>query len=185
MRHLRAIQGFTLLELMAVALIVAILASVSMPFYYTYIQKSQRGAAESQMLKMAADLEHWRSKALSYKGFIPSSGYSATSTITAASNAVVYIPLGSTAANYTYQIVILDDTTRTASLATGGGLGWVMVAQPNTTNSILQGASRLVLNNQGVRCLTSQNLSDATMKTNIATTTLDDASLCTSPSSSW
>ncbi len=185
MAHLRAVRGFTLLELMAVAVIVAILATVSMPFYYKYVQQSQRGAAESQMLKMAADLEHWRSKALTYKGFVPSTGYGSTSSITALTNAVVYVPQGSTAANYTYQIVILDDTNRSQSLATGIGQGWVMVAQPNTTNAILQPASRLVLNNQGVRCLTDQNISDATMKANIISTTLDDASLCTSPSSAW
>ncbi|WP_410210796.1 type IV pilin protein [Aquirhabdus sp.] len=177
--------GFTLIELMVVIMAVSILATIAIPTYNQYMRKSQRGAAESQMLKIAADLERWRAKALSYKGFTPADPYATDVTLTTATNTTLYLPKGSTTSNYKYKIVILDGTDRTQSLSTGAGQQWVMIAQPNTTNSIMSLASRLVLNNSGVRCLSDQSLSDASMLANIKDSSKSDAQLCAGTSSAW
>ncbi len=168
---------------MVVVLIVAIMTAIAVPMHSQYLRKSNR-AAESQMLDIAGRLEQWRSKALSYKGFTPDVGYATDTSLTAATNSTLYLPNGSTALNYKYKVAILDGADRTKSLTTGNGQSWVMVAQPNTTNSTLNTASRLVLNSQGVRCLTDSVLTDAQFKANIIGTG-SDAALCVNTSSSW
>jgi len=185
MRIYSSRYGFTLLELMAGLLIVSILVTISVPLYTKYVARAQRSAAEGQMLKIAADLERWRSKALSYQGFTPETPFDASQgTIASAAKETIYLPIGSTSTNYKYQLAVLDGTDRTKSLSTGVGQRWVIVAQPNTSNAILNLASRLVLNSSGVKCLTDSAMSDSVMKSNI-TGSSDDASLCGSSSSSW
>jgi len=60
-----------------------------------------------------------------------------------------------------------------------------MIAQPNTSNSIMSLASRLVLNNSGVRCLSDQSISDASMLADIKDSSKSDAQLCAGTSSAW
>ena len=182
-------RGFTLLELMVAVLIISILAAIAVPSYKRYIRKSATADAQTQMLNFAGGLERWRAKSLSYAGFVPDVGYAASvdsaTAITAASNAIIYIPQGSTSSNYRYQIAILDDSGRTAGLGTTtSGQRWIMVAQPNTANTTLSTASRLVLSSQGVRCLTDSAIDNATMKSNISGT-MNDAALCVGTSQVW
>lgn len=178
-------KGVTLLELMTVVLVVAILASIAVPQYSQYTRKSQRAAAESGMLRMAGDLERWRSKALSYKGFTPENSYVSDISLTAATSSTVFLPQGSNSSNYKYKVAILDGTDRSKSLTTGVGQSWVMIAQPNTSNPSMAAASRLVLNSRGVRCLTDSALTDAAVKTHIVDTNLSDAGLCSGTSVAW
>ena len=184
MHTTREFRGYTLLELMVVVVIISIMATIALPAYSKYMRRSERAAAQGQMLRIAADLERWRAKTLSYKGFVPDIPYVTDPTITSATNAVIYLPRGSTIANYKYKVAILDGVNRNLSLTTGSGQRWVMIAQPNTSNSILTLASRLVLNNTGVRCLTDQAMSDSTLRANIAANT-NDAALCAGTSVAW
>jgi type IV pilus assembly protein PilE len=181
--------GFTLLELMVTLLIIGILAAIAIPSYSRYVRTSASADAQSQMLRIAGDLERWRAKNLSYTGFTPEAGlsFASTGSITSVPGATIYLPIGSGLTNYRYQLALLDGSRATALTSTviTGGQSWIMIAQPNTSNSILSLASRLVLNSQGLRCKTDSAVTDASMKLNITTTTISDAALCTSPSLPW
>jgi type IV pilus assembly protein PilE len=187
--------GFTLLELMIVIVIVSMLAMIAIPTYSQYTRKAQRAAAQSQMLKIAADLERWRGKALGYKGFVPETGYET------ATNTTILLPKGSSSSNFMYRITLLDIACRNAtvslnpavSVAGCTGQGWVMIARPNsgdatdtnTSTGIMGSASRLVLDSQGVRCMTPGTTSDHISDALIATASVSDAALCGVSSAPW
>lgn len=181
------------MELIAVVSIVAILTAIALPSYNHFICESQRSAAQSQMLKLAGDLERWRGKNLSYLGFIPENGYETTANIS------ILVPKGSTSSNYAYRITLVDISCRTKTLnptavvAGCPGQGWVMIARPNSGDSTdtaaskgtLAAASRLVLDSQGVRCMTPGTLADHITDASIATATTSDAALCGTNSMGW
>lgn len=58
LRHRRT-SGFTLIELMITVVIVAILASVAIPSYQSYVIKGNRAAAQQLMLAMANKEEQY------------------------------------------------------------------------------------------------------------------------------
>jgi len=185
-------QGFTLLELMAVLVIVSILTAIALPAYARYVRNAQRTAVEAQMLKLAGDLERWRGKTLSYAGFTPENGYQTIANNIP--NTVILTPKNAIATKFAYQIVLVD-SCRTTSLITPttgcSGLGWVMIARPfsndltdtatPTGKPIMATASRLVMNSQGIRCMTPNTIPNSS----IINTAISDASLCGSSSTAW
>ena len=61
--------GFTLIELMIVLVVIAVFAAIAVPSYQAYIQKKDLAMAKQEALKIASELERFKNKNFSYKGF--------------------------------------------------------------------------------------------------------------------
>ncbi len=191
--------GFTLLELIIVVALIAVMAAIAVPLYQEQIRDSQRAAAQSQMLQLASDLERWRGKNFTYQGFRPlASALGNVLQYATTDNKTIFIPAGSTDTNFRYMITLVDSDDRSLSLVplatpSSVGLNWTMIARPNsgdladvaTSKGLMGSASRLVLNNRGIRCMTPGTLSDHITDAMINKKADADAKLCGISSQNW
>lgn len=67
---LKRLHGFTLIELMIAIAIVAILASIALPSYQNYVQKSQIRAAQADMVALSLAIENAYQRTLSYPNHV-------------------------------------------------------------------------------------------------------------------
>ncbi|WP_445404262.1 type IV pilin protein [Acinetobacter vivianii] len=125
-------QGFTLIELMIVIVIVAIFAAVALPSYQYYLRRGEESKAMQEMLRLSQELEKYRSRNFSYQGF------------TVASTAYA-VP------NSSYTILIVDgtDTSKPLNNDAVTGQKWVMRANANDSYSR---KFNYLLNNNGFQC---------------------------------
>lgn len=161
-------HGFTLIELMVVVVIIAIFTAIALPSYQQYMRKRDLAVAQQESLRIAAELERFKSKNFSYKGFDPTFSYPAFDK----AKGELYLPVGATSSNAKFLLTVVDTTTKKPlNIIVSGnketddskavkGLGWVMKVERTRTgagNDSLPKEPKnydLLLNSNGLRCMT-------------------------------
>lgn len=118
---MKAQHGFTLIELMAVVVIVAIFAAIAIPSYERYIARSYQAKAQAELLMLSERLESYRGRQLNYAGFIAEYETEA---------GVLYLPKDATAEKYRYKVQILDSNTHKDLQQSVIGQGYKLIATP-------------------------------------------------------
>jgi type IV pilus assembly protein PilE len=159
---MQSTRGFTLLELMTVLAIIAIFAIVAIPSYQQYTLRAEQAQARSETLRLSNLLDQWRSRNLTYRNFDlttqPNILKDPTSTITSTTAQMfMYVPAGSTAANYKYLLRIVDLDTKTSLLAnTATGRNYAIRLEPkNPKNKIF------LFTSMGFGCQSANGISNA------------------------
>lgn len=126
-------QGFTLIELMVVVVVIGILAMVTLPAYQDYIKRSQARVASADLVALSAAMENRFQRQLNYTGATTSN-----------------VNWQQASTNFTISISI-DSLTDSAYTLTATGTG----TMANCTLTLTQAGVRAVTANSGCGGLTS------------------------------
>lgn len=137
------INGFTLLEVMVVLVVVAIMATIALPLYQSELRKSDASAVQQEILKLGDQLERYKSRNFSYHGYDPKYLYNE---ITAMSE--VNLPRKGTK-KYTLTLYDTSENTAKKLLNTDAGLGqkWAIIALSESEKNY-----SFLFTSTGVRC---------------------------------
>jgi type IV pilus assembly protein PilE len=105
-------KGFTLIELMIVIVVIAVLGSIAVPSYRSYILRTHRVEAKSALLNLAAAQE---------KFYLQNNTYAADDDLTDAPPAGLGLPETTENGWYTLEITAADATNFTARATAAGG----------------------------------------------------------------
>ncbi len=166
MNRLNHIYGFTLLELLVVLVIIGIFAAIAIPSYQQYMLKRDLSVAKQESLRIASELERFKSRNFSYKGFDATFAYPSYDK----TKGELLLPIGSTLTNAKYILTVVDsnlqkpltiakgqDNKETSESQKVRGLGWVMKVvrvsdekgQPKDPQNY-----DLLLRSDGFKCMT-------------------------------
>lgn len=121
-------QGFTLIELMIVVLVIAIFAAIAFPGYQAYARKANAAFAQQEILKLADQLERHKSRNFSYRNFTPTS---------------VTLSRGG------YTLTVTDDTSAGNTLNSSATNGQTWVIKATTTDNQQM---KILAKSSGLRC---------------------------------
>lgn len=159
-------QGFTLIELMIVVLIIAIVAAIAFPSYNAYMRRAAESGVTHEMLKISELLEKHKAKNFTYKCFDLQDYYGgAVNNLTS-----INYPLNATGANVQYtlnlidiganNLVLTDASCDDPSAANnlGSAQQWAIIATKNSTNPLVKDRSfNFLLTSQGNKCKNKAN----------------------------
>jgi type IV pilus assembly protein PilE len=137
------IKGFTLMELMIVVVIIGLIVIIALPAYQAEIRRSDAAVAQQEILKLAEQLERYKSRNFSYHGFDPKYLYDQLTPMNK-----VQIPLKGKK-KYTINLYDTSEPTAKILLSSAGGLGqkWAIIAISDDVKNY-----SFLMNSSGVRC---------------------------------
>lgn len=142
-------QGFTLIELMVVVVIVAILAAIVMPSYQHFVRKGVAAQAQQEMAKLSEQLQRYKSRNFSYKGFNASYLYIGGTNFNSGTQTLILNP--------TYTLTIVDNGDGNPLLTEDSALGnaWAIKAVSSDSQNF-----NYLLTSTGVRCKQKSSISN-------------------------
>lgn len=145
-------QGFTLIELMVVLVIIATFVAIAIPSYQVYTRRAIASTAQQEIQRLAEQLERHKGKNFSYLGFDPSYLYKDTAGNVVsydASTAQLTLPLGETGTSVKYLISIKDGTDPTKLLSDSNALGqrWAIRAESKDDRNF-----NYLMTSTGIQC---------------------------------
>lgn len=161
-RQLKSLnQGFTLIELMVVVVIIAIFAAIAIPSYQHFARRAIAAQAQQEIQKIAEQLERHKSRNFSYRGFnanylYPTPPAPKVSTFNVNTQTLT-LPLESSTAQYT--LTIVDSMTGNPLLVndTATGQGWAIKAVSSDPKNF-----NYLLTSSGIRCKKQSSITDYT-----------------------
>lgn len=143
-------KGFTLIELMAAMVVIAVILAIAIPGFQDYSRYAARSAAQQEMLKLAEQLERHKSRNFSYKGFDPSVLYGTY----VQDGSTLSFPVGATGSAIKYTIKFVDLQGSIAlNNAAAAGRSWGITAIKTNNGSQAKNYD-LLLTSTGIRCMT-------------------------------
>ena len=160
-------SGFTLIELMIVLVVIAVFAAIAVPSYQAYIQKKDLAMAKQEALKIASELERFKNKNFSYKGFDATYLYPSYD----GSTGELYLPVGGDESEAKYKLTVVDleqKNSLSANSAAIIGLNWAIkverckVGGCASTSVFPKDPQNydLLLRGNGLRCMTKNTITN-------------------------